>query len=333
MTRRFKKTLVQFSGIAISIALLVFLSYKVDWGELTASLKGANYFWLIPNVILIMVTMVFRAYRWKHMVQPIKKIGVGRLFSITMIGFMANNVLPFRLGEFVRAYSLSIKEDVSKSASMATIFVERLVFDLLMLLMIFGTVLLISPLMVIEELKFGAIVTIVIGLFGLLVAVYLSHRGQRDSHLLKRILAIVPRRVSPIIEDVVSRFATGLEFMRDKKQVFWVTVYTLLIWIVMGLSNYFVFLAFGFDLPVAASFVLLVVVSILILVPSSPGFIGVYHYGAVLALSFYDIPRSAALPCSIVMHATQYLVITLVGFYYLRREHLSLKDIEKEAGA
>jgi uncharacterized protein (TIRG00374 family) len=266
------------------------------------------------------------------MIQPIKTIPIQRLFSITMIGFMANNVLPFRLGEFVRAYSLSSKEEVSKSASLATIFVERIVFDLLALLVIFGIVLAISPLIVVEELKIGAIVTICTGLVGLLFTVYLSRRSQRDSRILKRILNLFPVRVRLTLESTVSKFATGLEFMRDWRRIFWVTFYTFVIWVVLGLSNYFILLAFGWsDMPVSASFVILVVVSILIMVPASPGFIGVYHYGTVISLSYYGIPREEALSCALVMHATQFLVITLVGFYYLRREHLSLKEIEKEA--
>ncbi len=332
MTQKGKKTLLQIAGIVISLGLIILLFYKVDFSELAQALKGANYWWLIPNVILIMVTMVFRAYRWKHMIQPIKIIPLSRLFSITMIGFMANNVLPFRLGEFVRAYSLSNKEDVSKSASLATIFVERIVFDLLALLVIFGIVLIISPLTLIEELKIPAIVTICVGLLGLLFTVYLSSRGKRESHILKRIISIFPRKIRPIFENTVARFATGLEFMRDWRQVFWVTFHTFVIWVLLGLSNYFVLLAFGWsDMSVAASFVILVVVSILIMVPASPGFIGVYHYGTVLSLGFYGISREQALSCALVMHATQFLVITLVGFYYLRREHLSLKQIEKEA--
>jgi len=333
MTGKQKKILTQVAGAVITIGLLVFLFYKIDYKELGDALRNANYWWLIPNIILIMVTMVFRAYRWKHMIQPIKSIPIPRLFSITMIGFMANNVLPFRLGELVRAYSLSSKEEVSKSASLATIFVERIVFDLLALLVIFGVVLVISPLIVVEELKIGAVVTIATGLVGLLFAVYLSRRSQRDSHILKRIISIFPKRVQPVFENTVSKFASGLEFMRDWRQVFWVTFHTFVIWVVMGLSNYFVLLAFGWsNLPIAASFVILVVVSILITVPASPGFIGVYHYGTVLSLGFYGIPKEQALSCALVMHATQFLVVTLVGFYYLRREHLSLKEIEKEAG-
>jgi len=330
MTNATKKTLIQAAGIVISLAFLVFLFYKVNFSELAGALRGANYWWLIPNVVLIMVTMIFRAYRWRHMVSPIKDIALPRLFSITMIGFMANNVLPFRLGEFVRAYSLANKEKVSKSASLATIFVERTVFDLLALLIIFGVVLMISPLVIFKELKIGAIVTVGTGLVGLAFAVYLSTRRQRDSHILKAIISLFPQKARPNLESTVAKFATGLEFMQDSRRVFWVTFHTFAIWVIMGLSNYFILLAFGwYDLPIAASFVILVVVSILIMVPASPGFIGVYHYGTVLSLGFYGIPKEAALSCALVMHATQFLVITLVGFYYLRREHLSLQDIEK----
>jgi uncharacterized protein (TIRG00374 family) len=248
-----------------------------------------------------------------------------------MIGFMANNVLPFRLGEFVRAYSLSSKEQVSKSASLATIFVERLVFDLLALLAIFGMVLVISPLTVFRELKIGALVTIITALIGLALTLYLSSRGQRDSHILKGLLKLLPRRIRPVLENTVAKFATGLEFMRDGRRVFWVSYHTFLIWIIMGLSNYFVLLAFDLRLPVSASFVILVVVSILITVPSSPGFVGVYHYGTVVSLALYGVAHENALSCALVMHATQFLVITLVGLVYLRREHLSLKQIEQEA--
>lgn len=331
MTRKTKKALTQLSGIVISVALLGLLFYKVNFAELADALKGANYAWLIPNVILIMVTMVYRAYRWKHMIEPIKKIGIPRLFSITMIGFMANNVLPFRLGEFVRAYSLSSKEQVSKSASLATIFVERIVFDLLMLLLIFGFVLVFSPLIVVEELKIGAAVTIAAGLIGLILALYLSTRSQRDSHILNNVMRLFPQKLHPIIENTVSKFSTGLEFLQSGRRIFWVSFHTFMIWILLGVSNYFIFLAFGFRLPLAASFVLLVVVSILIMVPSSPGFVGVYHYGAVLSLGFYGVPQAAAVSCAIVMHATQFLVVTLMGFYYLRKEHLSLREIEAEA--
>jgi hypothetical protein len=113
--------------------------------------------------------------------------------------------------------------------------------------------------------------------------------------------------------------------------VAWVSIQTVILWLFMGISNYFVFEAFGFDLPVTASYVLLVVVSISILIPSSPGFVGVYHAGAVWTLTVYGIGKEDALSFALVLHAAQFFPITLMGLYYLKKEHLSLKRLEEEA--
>ena len=115
-------------GLLVSLVFLYLAFRKVDFSELWSALKGANYWYILPNIVLVILSMWMRAYRWKFMIHPIKKVGLGRLFSTVMIGFMANNVLPARLGEFVRAYSLGAKENISKSATFATIVIER-IFD------------------------------------------------------------------------------------------------------------------------------------------------------------------------------------------------------------
>ena len=127
------------------------------------------------------------------------------------------------------------------------------------------------------------------------------------------------------------KFSRGLEFLSNVKSVALVALQTVLIWLLMGLSNIFVFWAFGFNLSLDASYVLLVVVSISILVPSSPGFVGVYHAGAVWSLMTYGISKEDALSCALVLHAAQYIVVTVMGFYFLKKEHLSLKKLGEEA--
>lgn len=348
MTTKTKKLITVIFGIVISVGLMTYLYYGINFGELAVALSQVNYWLLIPNIVLVMVTMVFRAYRWQFMILPIKKIKFSRLFSITMIGFMANNVLPLRLGELVRAYSLSAREKVTKSASLATIFVERMVFDLLALLIIFAVVLIYSPLdldkfstvaekvgMTPDVARYILLGIITVGLTGLLIALYLSRRSGRDSHLMKIILTFVPSTMRPTIEDTVVKFSSGMEFMRDIRCVAWVVFHTFMIWLVLGLSNYFILVAFfGTALPLTASFVILVIVSVLITIPSSPGFVGVFHAGAIIALGLYpDVTtdESVVKSCALVMHASQYIVITVVGFYYMRKEHLSFKQIELDA--
>ena len=332
MNPRQRKYLYLLLGLTISIVLLWFLFRNIDFRELVTALKTANYYWLIPNALFIIFTMYQRAYRWHFMVVPIKKVAFPKLLAATCIGFMANNVLPLRLGEFVRAYSLSLQDrGVSKSASLANIFVERLVFDLIALLLILGLVLAIAPIQFDERMRVGLYLTMGIALLGIVTMLILGRKADQTGRLLTRYLFFLPDRANDFIKSIIMKFSEGLAFLTDMKSVLWVSLQTLLIWLLMGLSNWFVFQAFGFDLTLDASFYLLVIVSISILVPSSPGFVGVYHAGAVVSLMAYGISKEEALSCAIVLHATQYIMVTLMGFYFLKKEHLTLRTIEEGA--
>lgn len=334
MTRKAKKYLYLSLGLAISAALIWALFRNIHYGDLWTALKGANYLWLIPNIAIIVLTMYQRAYRWRFMVEPIGHVPFSKLLAATWIGFMANNVLPLRLGEFVRAYSLSSQhKQITKSASLATIFVERMVFDLVALLLIFGGVLYFSKIVLDENMWYGLNLTIVVALTGLVLIFVLARKPEQTGRAVTRLLFFIPESGKDIIRLVLIKFARGLEFLSDVKVTAYIGVQTLLIWTLMGISNIFVFYAFGLDLPIDASFVVLVVVSISILVPSAPGFVGVYHAGAVWSLVAYGVPKAEALSCALVLHAAQYIVVTLMGFIYLKKEHLSLKRLGEEASA
>ena len=329
---RTRKRLGTLLGVVVSALLVWMLFRDIDFGELGQALKQANYLWLIPNVLMIILTMYQRAFRWKFMVAPIKPVAFQKLVAATWIGFMANNVLPLRLGEFVRAYSLAAQDrEISKSASLATIFGERMVFDLVALLLIFGGVLSVSHLNMDAQMRFGLKLAIGIALAGIAFMLTLALKTDQVGRLITRYLFFVPTGAKEMIENIVMKFARGLKFLSDKRAVASIAIQTLLIWILMGLSNIFVFKAFGLDLPVDAAFVVLVVVSISILVPSTPGFVGVYHAGAVWSLVAYGVGQEMALSCAIVLHAAQYIVVTLGGFYFLKKGHLTLKKLEQAA--
>ena len=336
-----KKVTYFVLGVIISIVLLWFLFKDIDFVKLAEALKEANYLWLIPNILLIVFTMYQRAYRWKFMIAPIKMVKFEKLLAATCIGFMANNVLPARLGEFVRAYSLSSQDkDISKSSSLATIFVERMIFDLLALLLIFGAVLTFSHslreqletnIIFGEQIVFGTKIAITMLILGLIAMFILALKPSQLANLITKYLFFLPIKVKDFIRSIIDRFSSGLQFITNTKAVIHTSIQTMLIWILLGVSNWFVFLAFNFDLTLDASFVLLVVVSIMIMVPSTPGFLGVYHYGVVISLGIYGVTDESARAYALVLHATQYIVVTLMGFYFLKKEHLSLKELEESA--
>jgi len=330
---RSRKRLISFGiGIVISAVFIYMILRNIDFDELYLALRSANYYWLLPNIFFVCFAMFQRAERWKYMLNPIGSVAYRRLLAATCIGFMANNVLPLRLGEFVRAYSLSKQDSrITKSASLATIFIERMVFDLLALLLILAVILFVAPIEVPPSFKTGGMLSLIIAVIGLLFAVAVVLRPEGAGRLMTRYLFFLPGFLKSRVAETVEKFSKGLLFLKDWKNTAYVAAHTIFLWLFMGISNIFVFYAFGFELPVYASYVLLVVVSIAILIPSSPGFIGVYHAGVVITLNLFKVDPHNAVSCAIVLHAAQFIPITLMGFYYLKKAHLSLSQLEKEA--
>ena len=331
---RRKKYLSFILGLVISAVFIYLILRNVDFVELGHALKNAEYLWLIPNIALVAFAMYQRAERWKYMLKPIATIKYKTLLAATCVGFMANNVLPLRLGEFVRAYSLSRQDNrITKSASLATIFIERMVFDLLALLLILVIILALFPIKLMEDpnYKLGVLLSLAVAMVGLVFAVAVVMRPEGAGQLMTKYLFFLPKIIKDKIYITVIKFSKGLLFLKDWRYMVWVSGHTMFLWLCMGISNIFIFFAFGFDLPVYASYVLLIVVSISILIPSSPGFVGVYHAGVVFTLSRFGIDTTNAVSCALVLHAAQFLPITLMGFYYLKKEHLSLNQLKEEA--
>jgi len=322
-----KKKLV--IGIIISIIFLYLAFRKVDYIELWDALKGANYWYIIPNVILVIFSMWMRAIRWKFMVNPIKKVGMGSLFSSVMIGFMANNVLPARLGEFIRAYSLGSKEKMSRSATFATIIIER-IFDGFSLLFILWLSLLMYP-------EFPGWVKRASNLFLLMNIVTLGFlvlievKRELAVKFFNFVFRILPSSLSSRGAEIVDKFISGLAVFRNIPSLLWILGWSIFIWVMVGVSNYFIFLAFDQTPAIFASFILLGIVSLAVMLPSSPGFVGTFHYACVASFVILNLNEAVSRPFSIVLHASQYIPITLIGLYYLRKEHLSLRTIESDS--
>jgi uncharacterized protein (TIRG00374 family) len=322
-----KKKLV--IGILISLVFLYLAFRKVDYVELWDALKGANYWYILPNVVVVILSMWMRAIRWKFMVNPIKKVGMGSLFSSVMIGFMANNVLPARLGEFIRAYSLGSKEKMSRSATFATIMIER-IFDGFSLLFLLWLSLLMYP-------EFPGWVKKASNLFLLMniatlgFLVLIEMKRELAVKFFNLVFRILPSSLSSRGAEIVDKFISGLAVFRNIPSLLWILGWSIFIWVMVGISNYFIFLAFDQTPAIFASFILLGIVSLAVMLPSSPGFVGTFHYACVASFVILNLNEAVSRPFSIVLHASQYIPITLIGLYYLRKEHLSLKTIESDS--
>jgi len=365
-----KKWLNITIGIVISAAFIYLAFRRVHLREILYSLKHINYFWLIPNSLIVILTMVFRAERWKYLLKSVNNYKASTLFPSVMIGFMANNILPVRLGEFLRAYSLGAKTGESRSSIFATIVIER-IFDSLALLLMFWLVIMFVPFPPIVK-QFGIFTAVVNGI-AILFLVILKQKNVALVNWLTRLFSFLPNKLIEKAEHILLKFVDGLKTFDHIKILGIVTLWSLILWIVTALSNYFIFMAFGIYPGFVASFILLLFVAAGVMLPSAPGFIGVYQAAIIgafgmmnqigiigyqasqtrLEMTAISLPAFANMPLvgvsylldsagafgiskgeslsfSLVLWLCQYLPVTLLGLYYLRREHISLKHMNFE---
>jgi uncharacterized protein (TIRG00374 family) len=269
--------------------------------------------------------MWLRAIRWKVMLDPIGKVPLPKVYASTMIGFMANNVLPFRLGEFVRPYSVGAISKISRSAALATIALER-VFDMLALLFFLVWILIALPsLAAVDWLDNVGYLAL-----GVSVLAALRRWPERSRKVVERILAFFPKKIFGLGLEIFGKFVTGLSVMGSGAGVLYLSFLSLVIWALSAFNSYFMLLAFDLHLGPLAWFTWLVVVALGIMLPAAPGFIGTYQAFTVLSLALFGVSKELALAVSVVTHAMQFLPITLAGLYHLRKEHLSLKYAANE---
>ncbi|MBI2845734.1 MAG: flippase-like domain-containing protein, partial [Chloroflexi bacterium] len=176
-------------GLLLTIIFAGLALYRLDLATVISTLASANYFLLPFAAIFTLVGYIFRTARWRFILAPAKDISLPRLFPVLIIGFAANNLLPARLGEFVRAYLLGSKENISKSLSFATIVLER-ILDGLTLIAILALVSLFVPLPGWSQ-QLGVVATLVF-IFALLALFLLLYQKDRMLRLLQILSAPLP---------------------------------------------------------------------------------------------------------------------------------------------
>lgn len=309
-------------GIGVSLLLLWVAFRGVDLREVARSLGQVRAIWLVPVLLSIFVRFWLTAVRWQILLRHAKPIGVHRLFGVTMIGFMANNVLPARMGEFVRAYALGKSESLGAPLSFATIVVERVFDGFTLLLFLVGGLLFLRP----EPwLVWSAIAAFCLYL-GVLAAL-LSLRVPRGLRLVKGVLAWLPPALGHRVAGLVNSFALGLGVLGDWGALAGVSLLSLAIWVINVAGVHAMFMAFSLDLPPYAAFLLLAVIAVALVLPSAPGYVGTFQVGTVAGLALFAVPEATALSLSILYHAVNYIPITAIGLVYLGSMNLTLGEL------
>ncbi len=314
------------ASFLISAVFLGFAVQGVDWSEAGRALENAHYLTVLPVFALIIWSLIVRAQRWRLLLHPLGKPSMRTLVAATNIGFMANMVLPLRIGEVVRPVLASRRERLPLSGVIATVVLER-IFDMMTVLLLFGiaaSFVPVSPQLRAWGYRLTVLAVVIAGVVGLI-------RWQEKLMLqvVRRILRFMPAVVRGPGELFFEGFVKALEVLESPTAFARAFAYSLYLWGVIAASNAVIF--FTFDLPVPlllGAVAVTAIIAIAVSVPSAPGYIGSFQLGCMLSLALFGIDQNRAIAYSIVLHLTNFIGVVGAGVYSLWTEGMSMHDIE-----
>ena len=325
-------------GVLISILFIWLALRGLHLNEFWGAVKRANYIWLIPGIGVYFIGVWVRAWRWHYLLRPIKHIPISKIFPITTIGYMGNNIYPARAGEVLRAVILKRKEGVSVSASLATIIVERIFDGVVMLAFVFVNLSELAKLTgssgFVGNIQQVAVIGTGVFLGALVVFLIAAMFPQVTLKVgLWFIYRFVPKRLQERIIGLTSKFLDGLASLRSPFNVLMVFFTSVLIWLLETGKYWFVMHAFDFSVSFFALMLMNGIVNLATTIPSAPGYIGTFDAPGIAVLTAYGVDQATAAGYTLVLHVALWLPITLLGAYYLAREGIKWDDkIRNELG-
>jgi uncharacterized protein (TIRG00374 family) len=327
-------------GLGVTLGLLAWALHGVSARDLVDSVRRANGGLILATVALATLTFPIRTVRWRLILRDVGggAYPLGALWHATAIGFMANNLLPVRAGEFARAYvaSRQLPPPVRFSTALASVGVER-VLDGLMLVGLMSVAIVSSAFphqADIGRTSVAAITTTAAAFFGvvLVVAVLVVHRPAPWLALLGRAShAVLPARIADRITRIAEGLVAGLEVLKNPGRFAAVVLWSVVLWLVNAAAFAVCFRAFGLPVPAVGAFLLQGIIGFGVALPSSPGFIGVFEAATRATLAVYGIDATRAVSYAVTYHATTFLPITLLGLYSLSQLRLHLAELRTAA--
>src|SRR5262245_29320800 len=261
-----------------------------------------------------------RARRWWYLFPP--GADPPGLLPAMMIGYMANNVLPLRAGEVVRVVVVARRWGRGFWTAVATSVVER-ILDGVVVVGVLCALLLLIP--VPAALVVGAITLLIVDVVAAAVLRAATACSWRVRQRLDRLTRRWPR-LQGFLGRTLDTFVQGLDGIRTLRRLPAIVLWTVVVWILPAFAAWIALRAAKLELPWVAGWTVLAFVGLSISIPSAPGYVGVFHFAAAKAVEIFGVTGTTALGFALVFHAAQFVPITLVGWFYLLRENLSLGE-------
>jgi hypothetical protein len=324
-------------GVAISAGLLWYTFRGQDLGEMVREMGRADPLLLLLATALATFVFWIRAWRWRCILDPVQRgTTFHSRFAAVNIGFMANNLLPARVGEFARAYAVSRLEPVPVVAALSSLVIERMLDALTLVGLLF-----VAAAMpgfpdwpaTSTEVDFPGIartlgITVALATIGLFLLVLWPRQTVRAFEAMaNRILPLAIRR--PLV-NALEAFLAGATILRNARLMIEAVAWSAVLWLVNSAAFWLAFRAFGLDLDFSVAVFFNSGLGFIVAVPAAPGFWGTYEFAArIMLVGLWAQETSKVLAFAVGFHIAGFLPVTLMGLYYASRLGLSLSGVAR----
>lgn len=310
-TEKKRSSLSLWIGLAISGICIVVLLQLIDVQEAIHEISTADYRLVALGGLAQVVFLILRTFRWRFMLNHVVKWG--QVFHIQNIGYMLTMLLPFRLGDLIRAYLIGRVKPLNFMQGASSMVLER-ILDLLVIIILFPFAIQGLP-----ELPnsvqnaayiFGAAAVIGVG-----VLIFMANMPDLFRNMARWVLDQIPFMDTEIWLERLDGIVAGLDSLTSVKNAAYLLASSFVIWLPILYSYWITMQAVGIEASWSVAIFTVCIAAFGVAVPSSPGQIGVFEAAVSLALvtAVGQAVSTTAASFGIIYHAVQYLVLITVG--------------------
>jgi len=313
-------------GGGISLVALVLVVASVDPATTWATLRTADPRWVLALGLFIVLDLVLRIVRWHVLLAPVQDVPFRTTGAALLVGYLANNVLPARLGELVRVHVLGERTAMSRSTILGTVVVERIVDTAVVVAIASGAIVVLSVRGVVASAVWvGLAIT---GFLAVAVVVALAaHRLPGADRVTKRLES------RPLVTQALRGLRDGLAVARRPRTLSGAVVLSIASWSSTVLAFAAAAQAVGIHPTLGQAALLAAGTNLATAVPSAPGYVGTFELATVAIARSVGIDGDAALAFAILVHAAVLLITSIGGALVIVRGGLGRLTLRAAATA
>jgi hypothetical protein len=323
MSRLFERRLV--IRTAVSLALLAVLLWRIDLEQAGRALRDADYYYVVPGLLLFGLAKLLVAQRWRLMLSKFAELPLPPLFGILLVSNLANNVVPARIGDVIRVQVPAQRYELSRARLASTVFATESLLDGIAFAVLGLIGLALIDLHGFPTGVFWGVLGLVSG--GLIAVIPIAHLRLEDGWTRRGIMPRLPERARHALEEAGPHFIDGLAVFRDFRLGAEAIALSFTIWL-LEVAMFVLFgLAFGIHLSMPAWMLIMVAANMISSVPVTPSNIGAYEVAITEVMKALGVDAGVAGGYAIAAHVFNILWITAAGFSAMWALGLSWDDV------